>query len=468
MASPTRAHFEKPVRLSARGVVIDEYGDAVVQKSVVIKVGRLPIHTTQSDFGGGFEFENVELEAVEHYMEAKAPGYETAEQSFVVKPEMEGETLFFCLRLESRTIPRVEMLVGSDYDSAAYSHRLGHTTLAGSEDNLSRFRRVKVFFATDRRQGLKSTNDFRKAFLDGRSEDGDLKFGHCEVSIPERHRLGNLESPSLFRLEFREDTNKHVALVNFQIIERLPFFADVSATAEASENCDAFVFVHGYCVTFAEALRRTAQIAYDLGFKGAPICYSWPSKGNFLGYSADEASVEWTEPHLMDFLERLSSQKKIKTIHLLAHSMGNRALVGCLERIANSFSPGAPATFRQAILAAPDIDAGVFENKAPHAAKAAIRVTLYASSKDIPLFWSQIIHRYPRAGDTEQGIVIVPGVDSIDASSVPSGFLGHSYYGNSRTFLSDIFELVTKGTPPPRFGLRPEQLGGRPYWFFVP
>ena len=39
---------------------------------------------------------------------------------------------------------------------------------------------------------------------------------------------------------------------------------------------------HG--VTFKDAARRTAQMAYDLGFPGAPVFYSWPSAGTSTGF----------------------------------------------------------------------------------------------------------------------------------------------------------------------------------------
>lgn len=452
MAAPILAHFEKPVTVSVKGVVIDEYGDALVGVSIVIRVGGIVVQASTSDKGGGFAFENIALDVAIHSLEAQAPGYNPAKQELNIKPDLDGKTLNACLRLESTTIPNTDLATEAD-DEATH---------------LSRFRTVRVFFATDRLEVPILQDDFRKAFANERASDGKLRFGTCEVSIPESHRIGILESPSIFKLQFRQDPNKHVALLSLTKLEPGDFFSKVSAAAESSGSCDAFVFVHGYSVTFAEALRRTAQIAFDLGFNGAPICYSWPSKGTYIGYAADETSVEWTEPHLLNFLNDLSAQRKIETIHLLAHSMGNRAVVGCLERIASTFSQSTPPTFRQAILAAPDIDAGVFENKAPLAAKSASRVTLYASSSDLPLHWSKDFHRYRRAGDTDEGILIVSGVDSIDASNVPSGFLGHSYYGDSRTLLSDIFELITKGTAPPRFGLRPEMIDGRLYWVFVP
>jgi hypothetical protein len=62
------------------------------------------------------------------------------------------------------------------------------------------------------------------------------------------------------------------------------FFKDLSASVSASPAKEAFVFVHGYNESFEDAAIRTAQLAYDFGFKGAPIFYSWPSEGRLLGY----------------------------------------------------------------------------------------------------------------------------------------------------------------------------------------
>ena len=63
--------------------------------------------------------------------------------------------------------------------------------------------------------------------------------------------------------------------------------------------CEAFVFVHGYNNSFKAAAFRTAQIAYDLEFEGAAICYSWPSQGGeVLGlpsYAKDEEQVMKTD-----------------------------------------------------------------------------------------------------------------------------------------------------------------------------
>jgi esterase/lipase superfamily enzyme len=280
--------------------------------------------------------------------------------------------------------------------------------------------------------------------------------------------MGQMEKPSVFKLEFTEDPAKHIIILSVSTMREAYFLESVDMMAGKTTDQDALVFIHGYNVTFAEAVRRTAQIAFDLDFRGIPICYSWPSAANYAGYMADETSIDWTTPHLVEFLRKVIQLKNLKTVHLIAHSMGNRALVNCLSRMAAEFQQGGRAQLRQTILAAPDIDAGVFQQLAESFTKAAARTTLYASSKDLALQVSQQFHRYPRAGESGPAILVLPSIDTVDVSEVPSGFLGHSYYGGARSVLSDVYELIQSGAAPPRFGLRQSTGKNGIYWMFVP
>ena len=204
-------------------------------------------------------------------------------------------------------------------------------------------------------------------------------------------------------------------------------------------------------------------MAFDLNFKGAPICYSWPSCGEFSKYPADEAAVGWTSQHFYDFLLKVARDSGARTIHLIAHSMGNRALVRSLERIFLKHLTFEKCRIRQIVLAAPDVDRGEFSQIAGAVSSCGERTTLYASSNDLALVASQQFHAYPRAGEAGDHILVLPAMDTIDVSSIPSGFLGHSYYGG-RTALTDIYELVRHGTPPPRFGLKSAAKDGLTYW----
>jgi esterase/lipase superfamily enzyme len=324
---------------------------------------------------------------------------------------------------------------------------------------------VEVFYATDR----KPTGSSKAAHRYGPARgDGSLAYGICEVSIPEDHRVGRLEGPSWRRFELRPDPEKHVILLDLKELSGGRFFTDLSATLRGSPQNQILLFLHGFNVSFEDAARRTAQMAYDLKFEGAPAFYSWPSKGALAAYTHDEATVEWTVPHLKAFLQDLAERSGAEAIHLIAHSMGNRALTRALEQLAAVMADPAAPSFTEVILTAPDIDADVFRQVAAAFRRAARRVTLYASERDRALLASHKVHGYPRAGDGGRNIVVVPGIDTIDASALETDFLGHSFFGSNDSVISDLFYVLRGHAPKGRSRLRPRESPAGRYWAFVP
>ena len=295
---------------------------------------------------------------------------------------------------------------------------------------------------------------------------GSLELGFCEVSIPPDHQVGELEAPTIFKLEVREDVNKHVVLMGAYPQEAESFFGELKQKVDSSPQKNAFVFVHGFNTGFEEAARRTAQMAHDLKFSGAPIFYSWPSQATLTSYTIDENNVEWTVPHLRQFLDDVANQRGAKSICLIAHSMGNRALTRALQSM--SYRMNDPV-FSEVVLTAPDIDADVFRRDiAPAVARTARRVTLYASSNDEALRLSKSIHGYPRAGDSGGLLVVVPGIETIDVSAVDTSLVGHSYYSSSGSVVSDLICLLNNATPAAqRTGLIAREYNGLPYWVFA-
>jgi len=99
------------------------------------------------------------------------------------------------------------------------------------------------------------------------------------------------------------------------------------------------------------------------------------------------------------------------------------------------------------ILAAPDIDADVFKRDiAPKMVnKIGKPITLYVSSDDLALIASRKVHGNKRAGDAGKGIVLVKGVETIDASGVDTSFLSHSYFATTSTIIADILDLIKSG-----------------------
>jgi esterase/lipase superfamily enzyme len=338
----------------------------------------------------------------------------------------------------------------------------GVTAKDGGSEN---YAVVKVFYATDRQPtGDSAAGNF---YGGDRQLDETLHFGTLDVSIPRDHRMGHIERPSIWRLEFRQDPDKHVVLLSVLPKSEQEFYTELANKVQSSATKGAFVFIHGFDNTFEQAAWRTAQLSYDLGFQGAPIMYSWPSKGKLAEYTADEATIDWATPHLEKFLETVAVQSQATTVHLIAHSMGNRALTRALYAIAEKHA-GVPPMFKHVFLAAPDIDVGVFRQLAATFPSAATDVTLYASSRDEAIEASEKIHQFDRVGDSTH-ICVVPNIDTVDASAVDTGLIGHAYYGDKRSILADMFEVMQTNSPPSRrFGMRAANFEQMTYWIFNP
>jgi esterase/lipase superfamily enzyme len=271
------------------------------------------------------------------------------------------------------------------------------------------------------------------------------------------------------RFEFRENPEKHVVVLNTVQQSYTDFYGQMKERIVNSQGHEAFIFVHGYDVSFLDAARRTGQIAYDLGFDGAPIFYSWPSQANLASYIVDENNIDWTTQHLVWFVQDVVRQTQPGKIHLMAHSMGSRALVHVLTDAAMRTvgSGGPPIT--EVIFMAPDMDADTFKQFAREFHGSSKRVTLYASSNDEALKQSQKLHGNPRAGESGKSLVLLPGVDTIDASAADTSAIGHWYYAERRSVLSDVFYLFKDGKPASeRFGLVQKRLNNMVYYYFKP
>jgi esterase/lipase superfamily enzyme len=295
-----------------------------------------------------------------------------------------------------------------------------------------------------------------------------VEMGVCEVTIPDSHEVGELEGPSILNFELTIDPEKHIVLRSTQRLAGDAFFEELDGEM-VRQGRNVLVFIHGYNVSFADAARRTAQMTSDLKYPGAAVFYSWPSQANWYKYRLDEKNVELSVGQLKSFLLEVAARSNATTINLVAHSMGNRALTSALKEI-DATARGNDILFNQVVLAAPDIDATIFKERiAPSIVTKARRITLYASSKDLALFASrQFNSGDARAGDAGDDIVVVSGVETIDASASDSSLLGHCYYGSSVSVLRDIEHLLKNQPPQNRPFLHPRAHQGMTYWIFHP
>lgn len=331
---------------------------------------------------------------------------------------------------------------------------------------------IRVFYGTDR--NLTGSVQPKKFFG---TERASLSLGFCDVSIPRNHQEGKLESPKIWKFEFRENPDKHIVLKSVKPTSGNEFLGALQQTirnsieiqqtpeGEVSIGGEAFIFIHGYNNSFEDAARRTAQIAHDLKFKGAPLMYSWPSqsKGSIWAYKEDARTAQWCEENVTQFIEAIAQESGARRIHLIAHSMGNRVLSRALKNISQKLDHSQPAQalFNEVILTAPDIDAQVFKDSiAPHIVQTADRFTIYSSSEDLALKASRVVNSFwhQRLGEGGTHLTIFPKykqINVVDASDVDTNLfaLGHSYHADNKTVLSDV-KLVFKGVPAKDRGLR--------------
>ena len=222
------------------------------------------------------------------------------------------------------------------------------------------------------------------------------------------------------------------------------------------------VFIHGYNVSFKDALFTVAQIKSATNYSGRIYMYSWPSAASTLRYIADMDDAEEAEPFLQSFLKLLMRDADIDDIDILVHSMGSQSALRALSSLRSVFETereGAtrPTKIRigQIMFAAPDVARPVFDQKIRRIAPYADRVTVYGSMTDAALLASKFCGVAPPAwvSSTMHGeplLVEVKNVHVIDATGperwwrldrIWKGY-GHDYFLQSEGVRDDIKRIL--------------------------
>lgn len=302
------------------------------------------------------------------------------------------------------------------------------------------------------------------------NNDYPLNLGSSLVSIPKNHREGQIEAPSAFTFELEERADKHILIRKLSALKPDEFFSEIRSRIQSDSERSALVFIHGYNVAFDEGLKRTAQLKVDLDFAGVPILYSWPSRGTLAGYVLDQKSADWSADHLQQFLVDIRQRTDVKKFHIIAHSMGNRALVAALETLGLRYPKQQPM-FEQVVLAAPDVDAEQFQTRfASKIDLCSTRVTVYGSATDRALLASNRLNGQRRLGLNFLMRPTVEGIDFVDVTPIDTSLLGHSYYGNHPLMIQELKALFRESkSPETRSWLTQKDKNQKPpIWRFLP
>jgi esterase/lipase superfamily enzyme len=320
---------------------------------------------------------------------------------------------------------------------------------------------VPVFFGTDRNR-----RDLPKRIGYGTDRGHRLETGRALVTVPKVHQVPNVERPWAIKIPYTsivlyqeaEDPKRHFTIQELKALSKQELLALIRDRLQRSRTFQdqALVFIHGYNNGFDDALFRTAQIAYDLKYDGAPFLYSWPSGAGIAGYPYDRESAQQAEQYLKQFLLMVLNETGAKSVSIIAHSMGNQLLLQVLRDL-NRNNPEV-ARINQIILAAPDVDRDSFQFMASQINGVGRGITMYASSNDVALGISRrFAGGVPRAGDVPagDGPLIVSGIDTIDVSALSTDYLAlnHSSYAEKTGLLRDIELVLQAGVRPPEIRL---------------
>src|SRR5215467_13379250 len=123
----------------------------------------------------------------------------------------------------------------------------------------------------------------------------------------------------------------------------------------AESRSDVVLFVHGFNYSFNESLEIALRIVERTKLSATAVAYSWPSQAKVSTYGVDYDMSEWTVDHLTGFIRDVTSALPAGArLHIVAHSMGNRAVLMALARLDLP-----EQRLGQLVLIAPDVDARI-------------------------------------------------------------------------------------------------------------
>lgn len=347
---------------------------------------------------------------------------------------------------------------------------------------------VDLFFGTDRKQEQNRQKWERQLAAFGTQPGGKLTLGKAVVTVPKQgRRAGQITTNewdlivTRFSLR-REDLARDFTIFSVDTLDQSTFSRQVQQKRQNSRRYagQAFVFVHGFNVSFDDALFRAAQITFDVEFDGVPFVFSWPSIAGLSGYILDRTRAQAAEERLRQFIELIERESGATQIHLIAHSMGADPLLRVLRSMATETASATGASprrprFGEVILAAPDVTRETFLQVASRIRPLAKGMTLYASSNDWALRVSRELLRgeNPAGWVPAEGPLVVSGIDTIDVSRASTDFfnLNHTTFAEREAMLKDLGGLLEKGTRPPSTRLSAYKAVASPagsYWRFEP
>ena len=313
-----------------------------------------------------------------------------------------------------------------------------------------------IYFVTNRNPNRKSDpDDFGKDFNSVAVDN--LRFGRAEAG-PDGKPVVTVEPEKL-----HTETNK-------QVYGSRKVFGELKDAMAVGS--DTLVFIHGYNVSFREALETGFKLKETYGTTRPlnVVVFSWPSDGSMmplLAYRDDRTDARLSAPAFGRGLAKLDEMLKGIArgdacggkIHLMCHSMGNYVLRNGIQAVIKSLG-GLPRMFDEIFLMAADEDHDAFEleHKLQPLPELGRNVHVYFNRGDTALVISDKTKSNPtRLGSYgPRAPLAVPGnVELVDCSEVVGGVIEHDYFLKDASTIRDVTAVLA--------GTASDRIEGRRY-----
>ncbi len=338
------------------------------------------------------------------------------------------------------------------------------TSSASAADRASadKLVRVPLYFITDRNlQPSKSAETHfgpHRKYINDCRHDPFMGTVYCVVeNVDNKPLTSHLQELGWAKAEPKDKLGAiTTATLNDGDFEKIQsdFYGTVQAKTLLTDDKNLLLFAHGYNMTFVNAARIAADLAYNS--ERPLVFYSWPSVGKLRSYDTDETNVEWSQEHFNDAIlriEKMCTDSSLK-LRLIAHSMGNRLVVRATPILREK-----PHVVEAALIC-PDVDDGLVQHYVRQyvSPKGTTILRIYMSRRDKALALSQLLHGgYTRLGEqadalggwvtktlTAKNESTAPATKSeetevtkmlaenrkrmqtIDFTNIDTGFIGHS------------------------------------------
>jgi len=299
---------------------------------------------------------------------------------------------------------------------------------------------VPVLYATNR--SLDATGSGAPVYTSAR---GAVSFGTASVALSTR-KEGESPFADWTRWQPRRDAaNNHNELLQVKPLAVGAFESLIEHGAAYGGARPVLLYVHGFRRDFDIVAVETAAIAYETGFDGIPVFFSWPSSNSVFQYVSDTANMRWAAADLRDTLQSLLNEPGVSTVHVIAHSLGGNGLLEALDDLPRD---GSIRTDKlgEVVLASPDVDSDLFRRDyLPVLRELGVRVTLYATDSDVPLQASHAVNGVRRLGDAKSEIFIDDGVETVVYSDVVTFLNSHDAHVEIGDVQADLHFLITEG-----------------------